>query len=268
MTKLPTTISYALSLTLTLALAGACGSSDDKSGNDTGTGGSGNGSGGSGGGGTDPNDVQPGQLCARLASIQCAGEAKCCPNPGRTVADCETAQKASCDQLAFDDAAKDPITGFDQAKAKAAFEAFEQKASKCDVSIAEFAASANSLRGSATGTVASGGTCTPKDMGAPSSIAAALASCKDPSTTACLPAQTGDWTCTARGGAGSPCFTDVNCTDGLYCDNPDLNIAGSTCKARKAAGETCKLANECASIGCADGKCLEKSVTTAYCLGG
>lgn len=254
----------------------ACGSS----GSSSGSGGSGNetgGSMGSGGGsnsggtsnGGSSNNVAPGAICKRVAEIQCAGEAKCCSNPGRTMADCQTAQETACGQtLSLDTVAKDPITGFDMAKSTAALTKFEQLANSCDTTIAMFGISIDGFRGIAAGTVAAGGTCNPAaGSNKLAATAAALVSCKDPANNACLPAESGDWKCTARADAGGHCFSDANCKDGLYCDNPMLSLAGGSCVARKATGAACMGTTDCTSLWCGmDGKCAEQTKDTAYCL--
>jgi hypothetical protein len=94
----------------------------------------------------------------------------------------------------------------------------------------------------------------------------ALASCLDPSNNACLPESLLRWTCTPHAEVGGDCFTDVNCNAGLFCDNPDLSISGSTCMTRKAIGAGCGLPNECDSLFCRQGQCVEATVDAAYCL--
>ena len=81
--------------------------------------------------GSDPNrnHVQSGMICTRLAQIQCAGEAFCCPNPGRERAACETAQRDFCAQQVYLDAiSQSASSGFDATRAASAFEQFEQLA--------------------------------------------------------------------------------------------------------------------------------------------
>lgn len=254
---------------------GGCGSDSSSAGG--GTGGAGTGGGGGAGGqgktfdaGTDParNNVTAGQICQRLAEIQCAGEAYCCDSPGRTETDCITAQKKACTDTNLDAIAADPVAGFDATKAATAFTEFERLASICDANIAAYAASPTGLRGIVQGTVAAGGTCTPTAPSDPINIAASLASCLDPAAQACMTAASGAWTCKALAGDGGACFSDVNCTTGLYCDNPTYTFAGGTCKARKTAGTSCQLSNECASFSCtvATHTCAAPGVQTAYCL--
>ena len=93
-----------------------------------------------------------------------------------------------------------------------------------------------------------------------------LASCLDPANNSCLPEGAISWTCAPRANAGGACFTDVNCVDGLFCPNPDFNIEGATCTARKAVGASCSLPNECESLFCKGGKCVEATKQAAYCL--
>lgn len=216
---------------------------------------------------TDPNAVTVGGICQRLAEIQCAGEAACCTTPGRTEAECITAQKAACDAppVQLDAVAAVASTGFDAARAKAAFTQFEALAAACDPSIAAYGIDPNGLRGIVQGTIAAGATCNPTNQSDTVQIAAALASCAGPSTQACLPSDTGDWTCTALSPPGGPCFTDVNCQSG-YCDNPTLALTGGACAPRKAAGAGCGLPNECLSFRCDNYACAAEGVQTAYCL--
>lgn len=263
---------------LILSASWGCSSSSTSGGNTALDSGGGTGGGGGGktfDGGTDPNrnKVTAGGICQRLAEIQCAGEAFCCTNPGRDVTACIAAQKKGCsDTLQFDAIAQSPLTGFDPTKAEAAFTQFESLASKCDPAIAEFGIKSDGLRGIVAGTVAPGGACD-EDGTTIVALATALASCKDPAAQACLPAATGGWKCAPLAASGGHCYTDVNCQAGLFCDNPRLDVAGSTCAARKAADAACTLPNECESFACKNptgdtgaGKCLAKSVDTAYCL--
>jgi hypothetical protein len=269
-----------LAVVFATALSAACGSSGGStpegaggSGNNGGDGGSSNG--GSGGkkfdAGTDPNrnKVMAGNICQRVAEIQCAGEAACCASPGRTVDTCTTQQKKACaESLGLDALSADPITAFDAAKASTALEKFEMLASTCDTSISVFAVGPNGFRGAAAGTVAPGGTCNP-GMGTNrvAATTAALASCKDSTTEACLTSSTDPWKCSPRADAGGHCFTDANCKDGLFCDNASLDPDAGKCAATKANGADCMLGNECTSYACKNGKCVAQTADTAYCLG-
>jgi hypothetical protein len=118
------------------------------------------------------------------------------------------------------------------------------------------------------GTLDSGRSCSPDGFDK-AAAAASLAACKDAATTACLPTSTLIWTCTARGAAGSKCFSDLNCQDGLHCPNPSLvsgEFGTAECAPRKADGSPCELHNECTSLSCEGGTCLAATVTAAYCL--
>jgi hypothetical protein len=221
--------------------------------------------------GSDParNMVQAGAVCARLSQIQCAGEAYCCENPGRTVEQCETAMRAGCVNDVFLDAVTaNPITDFDAAKAAEAFTQLEMLASQCDPMIAEFGASATGLMSMLHGTIDSGRSCSPSGLDK-ASAAASLAACADSTTTACLPTSALIWTCRPRGAAGSQCFSDLNCMEGLHCPNPSLaagEFGTADCAARKAEGSPCMLPNECISFACKGGVCEPPSASAAYCL--
>lgn len=227
--------------------------------------------------GTDParNDVQPGGICQRLATLQCEGEAYCCTDPGRTYEACLNTQATICtNELQLDLIAADPIAGFDAAKASAALSMFEMLASQCDPDIAEWGASTDGLRSMLQGTVAAGESCLPPVGEFPTiaSYGAALASCKGIATHACLfrgsgpvlPPETA--TCVERGAEGSGCFVDTNCSDLLFCDNPGNTYSSGTCAARRPTGAACTLGPQCESRFCKDGACLERSQQAAYCL--
>jgi hypothetical protein len=94
--------------------------------------------------------------------------------------------------------------------------------------------------------------------------AAALVACTMAESQACLPTIT-TWTCAPRGGAGSPCFTDLNCVDGFFCPNPGPDLAGASCIVRNADGASCAAGNECASLFCIAGRCVPPNVDGAYC---
>jgi hypothetical protein len=141
------------------------------------------------------------------------------------------------------------------------------RAKQCDASAPAWALSADGFRGAFTGTIAAGGDCEP--MGGLEAdladITVALASCTDPGNQACLPTESAGWSCAARSAAAGPCFTDLNCADGLYCEGA-LTTAG-VCTAQKAMGEACSTPNECTSTLCAGGSCAAADdVQAAYCL--
>jgi hypothetical protein len=219
--------------------------------------------------GTDParNQVQAGQVCTRLAQIQCAGEAFCCENPGRDRATCEVVMRDGCiNQLYLDAMTENPDTGFDPAAAATTMTQIETMASTCDVGIAEFGASPDGLMGMFRGTVEAGESCSPGLTTNEAAAAGALASCADVNTTACLPRSALSWRCDPRGQVGDDCFSDLNCVDGLYCPNPDLDLGGAQCAQRLPDGSPCSLPNECASLFCKAGQCAPVTVQNAYCL--
>ena len=217
----------------------------------------------------DRNDVAPGELCERLATIQCAGEAACCDAPTRDFAACKTAATASCGgTLMLDMVAGDARVGFDQAAASTAFAELERRAAACEPSIAAWALSSDGFAGSFTGTIAADGNCEPEGgLGAASvaELSAALASCSRAANLACMPSDTGA-TCVARSAQAGACFTDLNCVDGLYCENPNGDFTG-VCTARKAAAAECMGANECSSFICKGGRCAaDGDAQAVYCL--
>jgi hypothetical protein len=207
-----------------------------------------------------------GTICERLSTIQCASEQYCCSNPGRSFDDCKSIFLDGCeDDLMFDAIAGDARSGFDMAHASTVLNEVQRRASECDIGIAAYGESIEGLRGMFKGTVEAGGSCTSLNPLNREDAAKALSSCADPAASACLP-KLSFWTCTPRQAAGGECFSDVNCNDGLFCNNPNFDIAGSTCGARKAEGAACELPNECASLFCKGGVCVAPSVDAAYCL--
>jgi hypothetical protein len=220
--------------------------------------------------GSDPNrnHVTPGKVCARLAAIQCAGEAVCCHDPGRDVATCSDAQEQRCkSDLLLDDVSAADNVGFDPETASTAFTELEQRASVCDPSVPAWAASPEGFLGSLTGTLVKGESCEPDGglTASPAELTSALLSCQLATGVACLPSKDA-WTCEPRVGPGGRCFIDLNCADGLFCDNPMSSFDGM-CKERKAEGESCRGATECISFVCTDQKCsAENDVQAAYCL--
>jgi hypothetical protein len=222
--------------------------------------------------GSDPdrNRVEAGQVCDRLATIQCAGEAACCTSPGRTFDQCKAAQLAQCRNDYFLDAVSlDSVSGYSIDAAEAAFAEFENRASTCDPSIASWAISPTGLRGITQGTLGPGDNCTPPLDFSTATAAAYLAGCTDGANQACLPGVGGTvWTCSPRAPSGSACFSDLNCLDGHYCDNfsnPPA-LTGSTCIARKQEGAPCAHGQECLTLTCEGGTCVPATAQTAYCL--
>jgi hypothetical protein len=244
---------------------------------ENGSGGAGEGTGGmgeSGSGGSanmmktihdDLNRVTPGKICERLAQILCTAQTDCCTDPGQTQAACETEQTSTCgkDFMADAVAARDEAA-FDAEQAHTVFNKLEELALACDPAIAQFTESEDGLRSIFKGTKNAGDACTPTDALDKPMFGAALASCKDLHSYACLPNALG-WTCEERGEAGARCYSDLNCVQGLYCNNPNNKITGDKCQARKAVGASCKLFNECESLYCSGGKCVEGDAHSSFC---
>jgi hypothetical protein len=219
--------------------------------------------------GSDPNRnrVMPGMLCARMAVIDCAGEQHCCNSPGRTVDACRADVMKTCSDGYLDEIAMDPITGFDQSAATAAFTTLEQKASQCDTTVAAWGASTDGLRGILKGTLAANANCKPSQPTTDTAtLGAALASCTGIATTACLPKSLlGQWTCAPKNASGAGCASDYNCNDGLYCNAPAMMLG--KCARRLAVGASCSAPNQCESLYCKGGKCVAADQQVAYCLG-
>jgi hypothetical protein len=75
-----------------------------------------------------------------------------------------------------------------------------------------------------------------------------------------------NWKCAPKAGVGAPCFTDVNCSAGLFCNNPQAKF-NIKCEARKPAGAACVNANECESLQCKKKTCAALGdAQAAYCL--
>jgi hypothetical protein len=243
------------------------------------------GAGGGGGGGNDGpnvfddlvgtaedrNDVPAGEVCERIATIQCAGEASCCDAPGRSFEDCKNTMKDGCiRELQLDAITTQSITGYDRGFAKDVFSEYEALARACDVAVAQWGASMDGLRALTRGTLAQGAACQPAglDLVQMNATAAAhLFACTSPETHACLPTATNGWSCTARAGEGGACFMDMNCLDGLFCTNSKArSIQGGTCKARKADGAPCDFPSDCSSLACKSGTCAPRNQQTIFCL--
>jgi hypothetical protein len=228
--------------------------------------------------GTDParNNVPRGQVCDRVATIQCASEQLCCNGPGRSFDDCKAKMKDGCVKAYMDDISGQPyLSGYDSTLAEPLFQTFEDKAKACDTGVTAWIAAPDGMRPIFPGTVDPGGKCTPTALELPQTNvdAAHLASCKDVAHTACLPhppsVPVQEWTCAPRTDSTSPgaCFTDVNCVEGMYCDNPNYsNFSLGPCRQRKAVKESCVAGNECASLLCKHGVCADVTQQNVYCL--
>ena len=219
--------------------------------------------------GSDPrrNKVEPGHLCARVAAIECAGEAACCKAPGRSAARCLPQREQACvDTLALDALSEAPEVGFEAAPARAALTELEHRASTCDPQVAVWLASSEGLAAAFAGTLGKGDACAPEqgldaDEGA---VAVALASCQASANLTCLPGAT-SWTCAPRLSPQASCFRDANCADGLYCAGASDAVDGA-CRERLPAGDACVRAGECASLVCRAGACAaDDDEQAAYC---
>jgi hypothetical protein len=222
--------------------------------------------------GSDParNNVQPGGICPRIATIQCAAQAHCCFAPARDVATCEAeVRKACAEQLYLDQIAANPVTGFDAAGAATILGELEARSARCDLEIAAWSLTSAGLRGILKGTYDLNQSCKPVGVSAVTekpAQAAALASCKDSDRYACLPMSIlGDWTCVAKSGSGANCVTDDNCQPNMYCRNPNMAPLGK-CAQRLMLGAACTVGNECSSLYCRGGQCVAAEQQVVFCL--
>lgn len=219
--------------------------------------------------GRDPkrNQVKPGGICARFAAIQCAGEHFCCDTSQRSPADCNAAMRGLCSELLhLDEVAASPLVNFDLELLGSSLAELERRAALCDPAGAAWALSPEGFAGSIKGTLGSGDDCAPEGGAAAplDALLIALMSCRSANRLACLPSATG-FACAPRSTRNGQCFTDLNCGDGLYCDNPEAGFDGS-CMPRKPEQAACAAANECASFLCRAGHCAaEDDVQAAYC---
>src|SRR5262249_31447284 len=157
------------------------------------------------------------------------------------------------------------VAAYDSNQARMVLMQLETLASTCDPGFAAYAASPQGIRSIFRGTVAPEGDCAPLNMFDMTMAAGALASCTSGDGYACVPVLTGPWTCAAHSAMGGHCFTDINCQQDLYCNNPKLSVSGSTCLARKPPGSACMYGNECLSLSCRGGSCQPPGPEAAYC---
>ena len=219
-------------------------------------------------------DVVAGELCARLAAVLCAGEASCCETAGHDRATCEAAQFEVCaTEWLLDAVSLDPRSGFDEERAVEALERIACLSAACDPRVSEYNLSIEGLWGAFRGSRPLGASC--NLMGGVVGAAASLVSCAPADTTACLTfgdsVRSSEWTCAPKGGLGAPCFTHLNCHEGLSCSNASTTLSiyaeFGTCIARARAGVPCNANGECASLYCVEGACARADdVQAAYCL--
>lgn len=212
------------------------------------------------------------QICQRLAELQCAAEASCCPDTARqypTRDACINSQRSVCEtEGALMRVGSDPDAAYSIDHAEDVFDEFERQAGLCDPGIAAWGVSSSGLINMFRGTKRQNDSCQPAnamDFGAGFS-------CLVDNGLTCVPGGVEPiqqtpilWSCKPRSGDGDHCFSDINCNDGLHCLVPRTF---STCVARKAEGQSCGAPNECVSLLCEGGLCVAPNVADAYCLGG
>jgi hypothetical protein len=214
----------------------------------------------------DRNAVTPGRICRRLAEINCEAERFCCDAPPRDKASCLTAFEMDCTGGGMADRiAAQPEARFDAVQAERVFGEIERLASTCELNVKAFGGSAAGLRSMFTGSIEAGGDCTPLLVFDLVQAAAALVACLVPEQQACLPSLVEAWRCTPIADEGGACFVDNNCKPGLYCNNPQLNLAGGQCMPRRELGASCTLDTECLSLFCAGGACVPAERQVVYC---
>ncbi len=249
----------------------AAGNNAAKGGDAAGTAGAGGaakgGNAAAGGSSVQARDVPPGEVCARLSELQCEAEASCCDSPGRSVDDCKSAMAEKCAQVYLDEISQNSVSGYSAQTTGARLAEFQRLASTCDPAVVSWGVSPSGMRGIFPGTKGQGADCSPSNVLNAADAASYLMACKDPAQTACRPALL-SWSCASRSGEGGACFTDANCQEDLYCDNPQLALVGATCKAKKADGDSCAAAGECVSLACKEGTCVPADAQSVYCLNG
>ena len=225
----------------------------------------------------DRNRVQAGDVCERISTIECAGEQRCCTEPGRDFEECVETMVEGCRiTLQLDYMTAKPVTGFDAVRAETAIARFEQMAKECDPLVATIGEDPEGLRGMMQGSLAPDDSCFPpvspaNIFGAYNEAATYMAACSDPAKYACLPDSPFDWRCTERGGVGAFCFTDLNCQEGLYCpqEDPTMPQLGIECAEALPTGAECSFSNECTSLACVRGACAEAGdIQATFCLKG
>jgi hypothetical protein len=251
-----------LLLSLTCSLTTGCGddASSDDDGN-SGTGGDGDGDEFDAGSDPDRNMVTVGELCSRMAHIQCAGEQYCCDAPSRDLDTCREKGESACtNTLQLDVIGMSDLLVVDDAEVEAAFAEFEQRASECDLEVKAWATSRELMTGILGGSLAEGADCTPEDENDVVDLGTAMFACADGADVVCLPGDgAAPWTCEQRSQVAGDCFVDWNCIDGLYC-------SVGVCTERRADGEACTAANQCASLFCEDMVCAAPTQQLVYCL--
>jgi hypothetical protein len=212
-----------------------------------------------------PNAVQPGNICRRLAEIQCGAERNCCDDPQRDMLSCLTDAETSCAvDAGVDRIAARPESGFDPVQAEVVFDELERLASACDPSLWMFGESRAGLLSIFAGTVESDGNCRPANVLDQTQAAAALVACGDVERQACLPSLAA-WRCMPIAAEAGACFTEANCEAGLYCTNTSLSLEGGQCAARRPTGATCAFDQECQSSFCVMGVCVQAEREVVYC---
>ena len=216
------------------------------------------------------NQVEAGRICARLSTLQCAGQAHCCNEAQQDFATCQRSVRADCEaEGLIDQIAADPRSGFNPQQAERTLSELERLAMACDPAVSAWIVSPEGLLSMFRGTLPLGESCRPPVVTSRVRAAPYLAACTDPEKNACLPSSLLTWRCSGRGSAGSECFTDLNCQEGLYCpQNNYLNpeIGRSACARRLEDGSPCRAANECASLVCYRQRCAPADSNTAYCI--
>jgi hypothetical protein len=218
--------------------------------------------------GDDPlrNRVPAGKVCDRLTTIMCAGEQYCCPRNDRSLGACKQAAMNGCTSY-LDPWSANPALAYDIDRAEAAFGEFEKRASACETGIVPWVISNAGFRGVARGTIEPGSSCFTFEAGAPitTDAIALLGSCAGPESYSCMYDPPSRWMCAPRSDIGGPCFTDINCMDGLYC----VTLGSlSKCAPRMPNGATCSSPLACESMNCdyTVSRCVPATLESVYCL--
>jgi hypothetical protein len=198
------------------------------------------------------------QFCEAYADLLCDANANCCEMPVDPT-DCRVALLSQC--AGFDDVLADDITGYDPVSAARYLAQTKALTETCDTAALRRLDPRTYLPAFLAGTVAMGGTCTPR-MLIPLDYAP-LVSCQR--GLVCQQASLVHWHCQPGGGEGSQCQTSLECTPPLVCIGMMAGVAG-TCLPPLDVDSPCTGNGECASYYCSSaGTCAPATVEVGYC---
>ncbi|MBX3276189.1 MAG: hypothetical protein KF729_38405 [Sandaracinaceae bacterium] len=203
-------------------------------------------------------------FCDEYVRIVCDAVARCCPRAPAEwdQSTCRTNTRSVCNQMT--QRVRDyAFLEWDEVAAHrtlAQGQAFVDDS--CSTEVQGWYLDLDGYFGAIRGNRAAGAVCTPASTTDTYEVLAAVLSCQD--DLRCIRGSRGDWNCLAPSTNGQACSLAFDCADpNARCERRILD--GVCAVPGEELNSLCILPDECASLVCQGGRCVERTRNTVYC---